>query len=104
MADKSATILQFPERPDPTEYGGIADINAEPAPVEILGTLTRLEIPPDRVLDAAIGELDSVLLLGWDKNGDPYVATSIAGEHGIPRLADLANRFLHKLYNGDYCL
>lgn len=104
MADKSATILQFPERPDPTEFGGIADINAEMAPVELLGTLTTLNIPPDRVLDAAKGELEEVLVLGWDKNGKSYVATSMAGEHGQARLAHLANRFLHKLYNGDFCL
>lgn len=104
MADKSATILQFPERPDPAELGSVADINAEPAPVEILGTLTTLNIPPDRVLDAAKGQLEEVLVLGWDKNGEPYVATSMAGEHGQARLAHLANRFLHKLYAGDYCL
>jgi hypothetical protein len=104
MADKPATILKFPERPDPAELGGIADINAQMASVEMLGTLTTLNIPPDRVLDGAKGQLDEVLLLGWDKNGDPYVATSIAGENGIARMGDLANRFLHKLYNGDYCL
>lgn len=104
MSERTATIIQFPERPDPTELGGIADINAEPAAVELLGTLTTLNIPPDRVLDGAKGQLNEVLLLGWDKDGMPYVATSIAGENGEARLAHLANRFLHKLYAGDYCL
>ena len=43
-----------------------------------LGCETTLEIPPDKVLKAAVGNLDQVLVLGYDKNGDEYFAASMA--------------------------
>lgn len=104
MSEQTATIIQFPERSDPSEYGGIADINAPMASVEIMGGVTDLDIPPDRVLNGAVGKLKSVLLLGWDKDDTLYVATSQGGRAGEWIISDLANRFLHKLYNGDFCL
>jgi hypothetical protein len=42
-----------------------------------LGCETTLEIPPDKVLKAAVGNLDQVLVLGYDKNGDEYFASSM---------------------------
>lgn len=43
---------------------------------------TVLDVDPDTVLDAAIGKLESVLVLGWDFNDQPYFAgsTSDMGE------------------------
>lgn len=40
--------------------------------------ITRLDLPPDRVLEGAMGELDSVVILGYDKEGEEYFASSIA--------------------------
>jgi hypothetical protein len=104
VSERTATIIQFPERPDPTELGGIADINAEMAPVELLDGTTTLKVPPDRVLEAAKGQLEDVLLLGWDKAGTMYVASSFESKNCGAELGHLTNLFLHKLYNGDYCL
>jgi len=45
-----------------------------------LGNLTRLNIPVERVLENAKEEIseDGVVLIGWDKDGDLYFASSIA--------------------------
>lgn len=40
--------------------------------------ITKLNLPPDRILEGAIGELDSVVILGFDKSGEEYFATSYA--------------------------
>ncbi|MCP4410172.1 MAG: hypothetical protein GY807_21005 [Gammaproteobacteria bacterium] len=45
-----------------------------------LGGVTRLNLSPDRVLKNAIGQFDDdgVVIMGYDKNGDTYFASSIA--------------------------
>ena len=43
-----------------------------------LPAVTRLDIDPDRILNAAVGECDSVVIIGYDKDGDEYFASSIA--------------------------
>ena len=40
--------------------------------------LTKLDIPVDRILEGAKGKLDSVVILGYDKDEDEYFASSIA--------------------------
>lgn len=40
--------------------------------------ITRLDSNPDHVLESAIGELDSVLIIGYHKDGGEYFATSLA--------------------------
>ena len=40
--------------------------------------LTKLDIPVDRILDGTKGKLDSVVILGYDKDEDEYFASSIA--------------------------
>lgn len=95
-------ILPFPVQPDPAAFGPIADINAGMAPVEFMDVTTTLDVPPDRVLEGAKGHLQDVLLLGWDKDGSLYVASSIGQD--ATKMTDLASRFLHKYYNGDFCL
>lgn len=37
---------------------------------------TFLDLPPDRVLSAATGKLEGVILLGYDKEGNEYFASS----------------------------
>lgn len=43
-----------------------------------LNNVTRLDIPVDRVLESAKGELKSVVILGYDKDDEEYFASSIA--------------------------
>lgn len=40
--------------------------------------ITRLDLPPDRLLEAAVGALDAVVILGYDKEGKEYFASSYA--------------------------
>ncbi len=44
-----------------------------------LGNITRLDLPVDRVLDAAKEDIsERVVVLGWDKDGELYFASSFA--------------------------
>lgn len=40
--------------------------------------ITKLDLPPDRILEAAVGVLDNVVVLGYDKEGNEYFASSYA--------------------------
>lgn len=40
--------------------------------------VTRLNVEPDVVLEAAIGALDGVVVLGYSKAGEEYFASSYA--------------------------
>tara|TARA_R110002167_G_scaffold42512_10_gene129145 strand:+ start:325 stop:543 length:219 start_codon:yes stop_codon:yes gene_type:complete len=46
--------------------------------VVVLPVVTSLDCDPERVLSAAQGKLESVVIMGWDKDGDEYFASSIA--------------------------
>jgi hypothetical protein len=43
-----------------------------------IGGVTKLDIPVDRVLEQAKGELSGVVVLGFDKEGKFYGASSYA--------------------------
>ncbi len=43
-----------------------------------LNVVTRLNLDPDRVLNAAAGELQQVIIMGYTKDGDEYFASSIS--------------------------
>jgi hypothetical protein len=40
--------------------------------------ITKLDLPPDRILNAAVGKLQSVVVIGYTKDGDEHFATSYA--------------------------
>ena len=40
--------------------------------------VTRLDLPPDRLLEEALGRLDSVVIVGYDKDGEEFFASSVA--------------------------
>lgn len=40
--------------------------------------ITKLDLPPDRMLEAAVGELDGVVIMGYKKDGTEYFASSYA--------------------------
>lgn len=44
-----------------------------------LGCITSLDLPPDRVLEGALGKLSSVVIIGYDNEENEYFASSIAG-------------------------
>lgn len=64
--------------------------------VVVLGGLTTLPIPVERVLDGA-KKCTHVLVLGYDENGDFYAAASQTTGN-----LELAAKFQHKLLAGDY--
>ncbi|MEE9395294.1 MAG: hypothetical protein V3W41_22610 [Planctomycetota bacterium] len=43
-----------------------------------LGNITKLDQPPDRILEQAVGKLDSVIIMGTKENGEEFFASSIA--------------------------
>lgn len=45
--------------------------------------ITRLDIDPDVVLEAAVGKLEGVVVIGYDKDGNEYFASSYA-DGGTP--------------------
>lgn len=69
-----------------------------PSNVVVMNGPTRLPIPVERVLDGH-KDLEAVLVLGFDKSGNFTAATSTADLYAC---ADMCQRFLHKLYRGDY--
>ena len=58
-----------------------------------LHTETTLDLPPDRVLEAAVGKLSTVLVLGYDaETGEPYFAGSSADRGGALLLIERFKR------------
>lgn len=43
-----------------------------------IGCITRLDLPADRVLESAIGKMEGVVLMGYDKDGSHYFASTFA--------------------------
>jgi len=43
-----------------------------------IGGITKLDIDPDKVLKNAIGELEGVVIVGYDKDGEEYFCSSYA--------------------------
>jgi len=43
-----------------------------------LGGVTRLDVPIERICDAAKEELENCVIMGWDKDGELYFASSIS--------------------------
>ena len=43
-----------------------------------LNAVTRLDLPPNQILDAVRDELECVVVLGYDHDGQEYFATSLA--------------------------
>ena len=43
-----------------------------------LGGVTKLDLPVDKILEAAKGQLKGVVLVGFDNDGEVYAASSYA--------------------------
>jgi len=46
------------------------------AKVIIAPVITKLDIPADRILEAAFGNLDECIIIGTDKQGNEYFASN----------------------------
>ena len=64
-----------------------------------LGCVTRLPIPPDDVLQGAMGKLRYVLVLGLTEDDEMHTASS---DGDLRDALWIATRFIHKLHKGDY--
>lgn len=60
---------------------------------------TRHDINPDEVLEGAKGQLTSVVVIGYDRDGYLFLASSSADG---PKVNWLLDKVKHKLINGDY--
>lgn len=43
-----------------------------------IGCITKLDLPPDQILEQAVGKLKGVVVLGYDTDGKEYFASSYA--------------------------
>lgn len=61
-----------------------------------LGNITKLDLPVERVLDAAKTRVEEggVVVLGWDKDGELYFASSIADGGEVLWLMEKAKQAL----------
>lgn len=47
--------------------------------VRELGVISKIDVPPEKMLKAALeADLESCVIMGWDKKDDLYFASSIA--------------------------
>lgn len=46
--------------------------------VRIFTGITPFDMPPDQMLEAAIGALDSVIIIGYAKDGEEFFSSSLA--------------------------
>lgn len=56
--------------------------------------ITRLDLPPDRILDGAKGKLEGVVVMGWDHEGNEYFASSYADGGTVLWLAERMKKML----------
>lgn len=60
-----------------------------------LETVTKLDIPPDRIFEAAKDRCkDGVVIIGYDEDGDFYFASSVADGGTILWLLETAKKNL----------
>jgi len=69
--------------------------------VVVLNVDTTLDVPPDRILEAATGKLDMVLLLGYNNDDEPYFASSTSDRLELLWLLESAKKELLD-FEGDF--
>lgn len=62
--------------------------------VVIFPGITTLDLDPDRVLESALGKLDGVVVVGFDKDGQEYFASSYADGGDVLWLFERAKKKL----------
>jgi hypothetical protein len=56
--------------------------------------ITTLPLQPDRVLTSALGKLDNAVVIGWDKDGELWFASTEAGGPEVLWLLEKAKQAL----------
>lgn len=56
--------------------------------------ITKLDMPADHVLESAVGKLEGVVVLGYDKDGQEYFASSYADGGDMLWLLERAKKAL----------
>jgi hypothetical protein len=64
--------------------------------VVVLDVVTKQDLDPDRVLKGAIGELQDVVVIGWDKSGDLWLASNTPYQPDLLWLVKQAEKELFK--------
>lgn len=64
-----------------------------------LGNITKLDLDPDRLLQKAIGKMDEVIIIGFDKDGAEYFASSKADAAPVIYHLERAKHRLMKIIN-----
>lgn len=57
--------------------------------------ITQADLPPDRVLEAALDKLEGVIVIGYTKDGEEYFASSYGD---APEMLWLIERFKQRLF------
>ena len=70
--------------------------------VVTLGNVTRLDIPPDRVLEENKGSFEGVVLLGFDHEGEFIAASSYADGATVLWLMELCKLRLLEVNMGEF--
>ena len=65
--------------------------------IHYLNNITKLDSNPDHILKPAIGELSSVIIVGYDKDGYEYFASSLADAAQVVWLLERAKIILMEL-------
>lgn len=69
--------------------------------VEYLQTVTTLDLDPNRVLEAAVSKLKSVVIVGYDNEGDEYFASSVSDGAEVLWLLERAKHKLLQITKDD---
>jgi hypothetical protein len=88
MSDKKLRVADpNVDKPDP---------HTDPAKKVVnIGGMTRLNLPPETVLDGAVGRLSDVVIIGWGKDeGDFYFASSMTDGSSVLWLLEKAKQSL----------
>lgn len=62
---------------------------------------TTLDIDTDKVLEAAVGKLDGVVIIGDTKDGGLYLASSTGDSGDLLIWLKLAEKYLLEIMSGD---
>lgn len=59
--------------------------------------ITKLDMPADHVIESALGKLEGVVILGYDKGGQEYFASSYADGGDMLWLVERAKKALMEM-------
>lgn len=85
-------IIHMPGRREPVTING--KLRKAEGNVEPLGVVTRLDLDPGRVLAMAEDQLEGVVVIGFDKEGEFYFASSYADGGDVIYLLEMAKKRL----------